>query len=749
MPLRQTLVHAGWEVELTGRADVVREPASGPVRIEELKTVWADSPPAAAARRRARRQVRLYARMWSAATGRDVDAELVWLPIGEGSPERERLAPAGPAFEEALRRALDGWVARGEDARARRAAAAGAAAGVALPYPAWRPGQEPLARAVAGALDRGEQLLVEAPTGSGKTAAVLVPALRHALATGRRLLVVTPTGLQQRGLARFLRRIAPPDLAIGVRLDAKARLCANDTMACHESTCPFARDYGAKREAAGLPARAFASAPVLEPDGVREAALDAGLCPFELSLDAAALAPVTVGDLNHAFDPVARILRPEDADDVVLVVDEVHRLADRVRQAWSVALEHAALHAAREACRFGGAPLHAAQEAWCADALVWLRDTVRVAAGLDLPPTGDDHAAPRAEAPASWEMEHPVERETLADLLARGETLGLATLAYRHATRAGPGDDPFLAAAGSLRRLADALASGDDACVTTVGVRDGAPFVRRLCVDPAPVIAPLLARCHAFVGLSATLAPAELTAEVLGLDPARAAHVRIPDPFDPEHRRLVIDPDVDTRREARQRHTPAIARRLVQLAEAVPGVTLALLPSHAWLARVREALPATGLPVHAQPPGADPGERLALLAALDGEGPALWLAVAGGVFGEGVELPPGRLRAVAVVGPCLPPADLERRLLARAFEERLGRGFEAAFAGPGMVRVVQAGGRLLRGPDDRGVIALLGRRFLREPYRSAIPEAWLGGAAPEECVGDPAGTAAAFFGGDG
>lgn len=143
MPLRQTLVHAGWEVELTGRADVVREPASGPVRIEELKTVWADSPPAAAARRRARRQVRLYARMWSAATGRDVDAELVWLPIGEGSPERERLAPAGPAFEEALRRALDGWVARGEDARARRAAAAGAAAGVALPYPAWRPGQEP------------------------------------------------------------------------------------------------------------------------------------------------------------------------------------------------------------------------------------------------------------------------------------------------------------------------------------------------------------------------------------------------------------------------------------------------------------------------------------------------------------------------------------------------------------------------------------------------------------------------------
>jgi Rad3-related DNA helicase len=123
----------------------------------------------------------------------------------------------------------------------------------------------------------------------------------------------------------------------------------------------------------------------------------------------------------------------------------------------------------------------------------------------------------------------------------------------------------------------------------------------------------------------------------------------------------------------------------------------------------------------------------------------LLLAAAGGVFGEGVEWP-GSLAGVAVVGPCLPPPDLARELLRRRYEERFGDGFQLAYALPGMTRVIQGAGRLIRSERDRGVVALYGRRFLEEPWRSLLPDEWLAGGGAEDLVGDPAQVARAFFG---
>jgi Rad3-related DNA helicase len=127
----------------------------------------------------------------------------------------------------------------------------------------------------------------------------------------------------------------------------------------------------------------------------------------------------------------------------------------------------------------------------------------------------------------------------------------------------------------------------------------------------------------------------------------------------------------------------------------------------------------------------------------------LLLAVAGGVFAEGIDYPGEGLRGIAVVGPCLPAPDLERQLLESEYAERFDRGFDYTYAIPGMTRLVQGAGRLIRSERDTGVIALLGRRLLREPYRSLLPESWLQGRSPEELVGDPAEVARRFFSGQG
>jgi Rad3-related DNA helicase len=131
--------------------------------------------------------------------------------------------------------------------------------------------------------------------------------------------------------------------------------------------------------------------------------------------------------------------------------------------------------------------------------------------------------------------------------------------------------------------------------------------------------------------------------------------------------------------------------------------------------------------------------------ALRGTSGVLGLAIAGGALAEGFDTSGLGLRAVAVLGPCLPAPDARRELEREYYEESQGDGFSVAYALPGMTRVIQSAGRLLRQDDDRGVIALYGARFLREPYRSLLPGAWLRGGEPEDLVGDPARAAREFF----
>jgi DNA excision repair protein ERCC-2 len=123
----------------------------------------------------------------------------------------------------------------------------------------------------------------------------------------------------------------------------------------------------------------------------------------------------------------------------------------------------------------------------------------------------------------------------------------------------------------------------------------------------------------------------------------------------------------------------------------------------------------------------------------------LLLAVAGGVFAEGVDYPGDMLSSVAVDGPCLPALSLEQTRLKEYYEDRFERGFEYSYLVPGMTRVVQAVGRLIRSPEDRGVIALLDHRFLDPPYRDHLPVDWVGIEGPDGLIGDPAEVAREFF----
>jgi DNA excision repair protein ERCC-2 len=251
------------------------------------------------------------------------------------------------------------------------------------------------------------------------------------------------------------------------------------------------------------------------------------------------------------------------------------------------------------------------------------------------------------------------------------------------------------------------------------------PGVGLVCVDPAYH----LSRCHqdaeGTVAMSATLSPLDYFREVLGFAHCEPVLVEMPSPFPPENRFVGIAPHVTTTYRHRHRHLADIARVLESTVAARAGRYAAFFPSFRFLEQVAAELAMPETTLLKQVPAMSSRQRHDLLDDLrSGPVPRLLLAVMGGIFAEGIDLPGESLVGAIVVGPGLPTVSFERALMKDYFDARTGQGFQYAMLYPGMQRVVQAAGRVIRGMHDQGVVLLLGSRFTRPEYSACLPRDW-------------------------
>lgn len=746
--LAHSFDHRGWTVTISGRADGVRREPGGGLVVEEIKSVRRGGGLAPAQRDLYLRQAQLYAWLLHRIEEAPVTAELVLIEIGTANVERMPVDLDLKGIEAGVKRRLNSML-RAWDVERRAAEARREAAGrMAFPYPAPRPGQAEIAAAVERALGDGEHLLLEAATGIGKTAAALHPALRFCLERGKRLFVLTAKTTQQEMATAVLALLNDEAAFRSLRLKAKAKMCANDQVLCHEEYCPYARDYYAKLQSTQIVQRLLDEHADLPSEAIFDAAREAVVCPFEVSLELTGRVQAVVCDYNYAFDPYVALTdfgADRDLSDVVLVIDEIHNLVDRGRGYYSPELSAAAARRAGELiANDGGAAIHRRIAGLCLELAAAIERAVEDA--LDL---GDPAAAEGFGEEGERAVESPLAEEPFWELRPRLDAAFVDYLEHNRDTRSHRADDPFVALYFEVLRFLNGLvhSAGDAAFSHCAALGPRGATVRVLCKDPSRFLGGVIGRCHGVIGLSATLSPPEFYRDLLGFEPARTSALSLPNPFPAHNRRIVIDASIATTWRERPAYYPQIAERLAAFADSVPGNLLALFPSYVFLAEVAARLPAGRKRVLIQERAAGDRERDEILGHLRNAlfGDVLLLAVAGGVFAEGVDYPGDALKAVAVVGPCLPAVSLEQRLLQDYYQERFERGFEYAFVVPGMTRVVQAAGRLIRSAEDTGVIALLDRRFLREPYAGFLPEHWLNGAEPEALTGDPAAVAAEFF----
>ena len=726
----------GWTLRILGRADGVTRAESGRPMVEEIKTLHFRTELhhlfAHERLERYRWQVRIYALCLFPEGG--ATARLALVDLGGDDERTEEVAWSPGEVLAYLRARVHALVAAERERERIRRRWREAAAELPFPFDQPRPIQDEAMVAAAATLGAGRHLLLSAPTGIGKTAAALYPAVRLALETGRRVVFLTAKTLQQQLAVETLQRMQRGGWQ-SIQIRAKARMCANAEVICHEEFCRHARDYGAKLVERGVLPALSSAAWHLEPDRIYAVADGAEVCPFEVSLELLRDCTAVVCDYNYVFDPAIALFGVPgqgDLEDTLLIVDEAHNLVDRAREYFSPRLAASRIRAARELLAGHRQKVCRDLDKTFAELEGVIAETVSDALGER---TGVEKVA--------------LDVRPLAAVRLELDALIAPFFTFKRNADLWLADDPVIDVVLSLARLTDLLAAGHPEIVPLAERgADGDEVLRLFCLDASRFVGAVLEASAGCVAMSGTLEPFEFYRDLLGFDPDRTDTLTLPSPFPVANRLILAVDEVDTSYRRRQRHFGRIAELVAELAP--PGRNaLVLFPSYAFLREVADRLVIADHRVEVQRGDDSEAIRRAILERLRGnDEPVLLLAVLGGVFAEGVDYPGEMLSEVIVVSPALPQVGPERELLKEYFADRYERGFEYAYLVPGMTRVVQAAGRLIRSSEDRGVIVLICRRFLAPPYVSMLPADWTGGKPSDLLAPDPAAAIREFFAGD-
>ncbi len=700
VPIRWTMVVREWTCTVHGRIDGVEE-EDGHTVIEEVKSTALDVDrlDAVAGFPEWEEQLAAYVFFASEARMPAVVGRLRVVSLVDGG-ERLTTVPLDPRLGPVLSARLDRLV-RDREAwlhwQARRRGTA-----VRFPHEAWRPGQTEIAEACANAVRTGQHLLLTAPTGIGKTVAVMVGVLKAAAEAGLGVYWATARTTQQYVAEQTLQAIAARGTAVrAVTLRSREKACLNGVVDCRPEVCPFADGYADRLEEGVIERLELRATPTAD-EVADEARVDT-LCPYELAVDWAARCDVVIGDYNQAFSPDLTLRRVFGERPWILVVDEAHQLPDRAVGYGSPALPVALADAVIDTCR---------SPAWAA-----LRELAHAIRAEIV------EAELRAVAPFTdcLRVELPLARWT--DLRDRVDEVALDHARLRLAAPlADPDDpDPWTELGRALIRFVDALGRADEETVTLWSYEG----LRLSCQDPRRILGPRFAAAHASVSLSATLAPTWYYRDRCGLEAERVATLVIPSPFPTANRKVVVVGGVSTAFRHRDRDRAKIVAILDEVIAAVPGNVALYFASYDHMRDLLAAATLAGRERLVQVVDASDAERAAVLDGLLDPGPPRVLcAVLGGSFAEGVDLPNEALQAAIVVGPALPPPSTERGLLQTWCEDHYDLGFELAYVVPGMTRVVQAAGRVVRSETDRGLVVLVCQRFLRTSYNQYLPSEW-------------------------
>lgn len=577
-----------------------------------------------------------------------------------------------------------------------------------FPYGTYRAGQQELIDSVYESIRRGDILFAQAPTGTGKTIATLYPSVK-AMGDGHVSKIFYLTAkTTTRGLAeKAIDDMRDRGLRIkSLTITAKEKICFCKSQECDPDTCEFASNYYGKLRKALLAA--------LEEDRLDKPTIESyarkyAICPFELSLDLSLWCDVIICDYNYLFDPRVYLKRFfTRSGEWCFLIDEAHNLVDRARDMFSselskrtfFELNKAARNEYPELCDYAGSIYK------------YFTDTAR-SLNKEQSSDANDVYAVRKEPPN--DLYRLLERFTdfLENRLSRGSDLSFIESLT----------DTYFDCLNFMK----ILELYDDKFVTCYDKTSKDLKIKLFCVDPSKLLRKSMDKGRASVLFSATLSPMEYYTSMLG-GGRDSRMLTLASPFPPENLCVYVYDTISTKFKARQFSYDQVAKAIFETANAKTGNYIAFFPSFEYLNQVycRFMGIAAGIRTLYQTPGMSEASRQEFLDEFGqiGETSLVGFAVMGGVFGEGIDLVGDKLSGAIIVGVGLPQICNERNIIRQYFDELLYSGYEYAYIYPGLNRVLQAAGRVIRTEDDTGVVILIDERFSHQVYRELLPSEW-------------------------
>lgn len=576
-------------------------------------------------------------------------------------------------------------------------------ASLEFPFEKYRKGQRELAVASYKTIKEGKRLFVQAPTGIGKTISVIYPALKTigenaaekifyltAKTLTREIPVFSMSMLKDRGLR-----------AKTLVITAKEKICLNEEVKCNPRDCPYAKGHFDRVNDAIIDI--FESEDMFTRDTIVSYSQKHRVCPFEYQLDMSLWSDAVICDYNYVFDPQVYLKRFFDVEngDYVFLIDEAHNLVDRSREMFSADLDKNTLAEIKPLIKEKAPKLFKA-----------LNSVIKVLNG---------------EKDREGIGEGCYQKEELTELYFPVKKTLTLMEEYLTLHREEEGYDKVLELYFSLLSFIKISDLYDEAFVTTLQKEDKNLRIKLFCVDASTLLRQSVERGKSAIYFSATLTPMDYYMYLLGGSEGDY-HIRLNSPFPRENLLLVVQDGISTRYRHRADTYDDISRRIYNFVESKTGNYFVFFPSYAYMNSVFELFVEKHPNINAVIQQGDMNEkqRETFLANFHLEDNLVAFAVLGGNFSEGIDLAGDRLIGAVIVGVGLPQIGFERNIIRDYFNEHLNDGYNYAYVYPGMNKILQAAGRVIRTEEDKGAILLIDDRYLTRQYRQLMPQEWEG-----------------------
>lgn len=574
-----------------------------------------------------------------------------------------------------------------------------------LPFPfAYRTGQKELASDVYRTIARKKTLFIQAPTGVGKTMSTLYPTVKAVGENlGDKIFYLTAKTITGNVAKEALDILSEKGYrAKTVQITAKEKLCPCETVECNPQNCPYAKGHYDRVNDAVFE--------LLHKDNtftrelLLEHAAEYMVCPFEMCLDLASWADNIICDYNYVFDPnvyLKRFFSEGIKGDYIFLVDEAHNLVERGREMYSAKLIKEDFLAVRKIMK-AHSPVIEKELNKCNKIMLEYKrecDTYQIYDNVANLVFALMRLAAKLDEFMQKHVQFP-ERDTVSDFYY------------------------------AVRNFLNIYERVDEHYVIYTQHEEDERFAMKLfCVDPSYNLQECIDKANATIFFSATLLPIQYYKQLLSTRSDNYA-VYAQTTFSQEQRLLLIGQDVSSKYTRRNENEYAkIAGYIYRTARVKQGNYMVFFPSYQFMNRVYEQFlmqNETGLTAIRQETGMREEEREAFLEEfrIQREVSMVAFCVMGGIFGEGIDLKKEQLIGAIIVGTGLPQISNEREILRQYYETRSGNGFDYAYRYPGMNKVLQAAGRVIRTSEDIGIIELLDERFLQAEYKTLFPREW-------------------------